>query len=219
MFGKNKKLGVEKGSGEYLKVHAIFSTIQGEGPYSGRAAIFIRLSGCNLACEFCDTEFDFYQVLSTIQVLDEVKSIDSAANLIVITGGEPLRQNINLLCKELLQAGYEIQIETNGTIYQEVPDDVKFVCSPKMSNESYSPIRKDVLQHTIAIKFLISSQLPGYSKIEEVGQSEFGIPVYVQPIDEGDAHINFVNTELAVKLVKRHNARLSLQVHKIIGIE
>ena len=94
MFGNNPKLPFEKGDGIYLKVHSIFETIQGEGPYSGYQAIFIRLSGCNLACEFCDTEFDEYSILEIHDILKKIKSFEQTNPLIVIT-----LQNIHLCTK------------------------------------------------------------------------------------------------------------------------
>ena len=121
MFGNNLKLPFEKGDGTYLKVHSIFETIQGEGPYSGYQAIFIRLSGCNLACEFCDTEFDDYSILEIHDILKKIKSFEQINPLIVITGGEPFRQNISQLCKLLIINNFKIQIETNGTLYTDIP--------------------------------------------------------------------------------------------------
>lgn len=80
MFGRNPKLPQEFTDGKVLKVHSIFYTIQGEGPYSGRTAVFIRLSGCNLACSFCDTEFDLYESLELEQILDKVQDVCRLSN-------------------------------------------------------------------------------------------------------------------------------------------
>src|SRR5574343_1826946 len=82
-----------------LEVHSIFSTIQGEGPFCGRPAVFVRLAGCNLQCPGCDTDYtqnrarlDYEIILSIIR--DQLALTASKANLIVVTGGEPFRQNI-----------------------------------------------------------------------------------------------------------------------------
>ena len=72
MFGKNKILKPEIHDGNNLDVQEIFPTLQGEGPYAGWPAVFIRLGGCNLACDFCDTEFETYQNISLIKILEEV---------------------------------------------------------------------------------------------------------------------------------------------------
>jgi hypothetical protein len=219
MFGNKPKLPFEKGDGTYLKVHSIFETIQGEGPYSGYQAIFIRLSGCNLACEFCDTEFDDYSILEIHDILKKIKSFEQTNPLIVITGGEPFRQNISQLCKLLIINNFKIQIETNGTLYIDIPKEVELVCSPKPSNDKYHMIRHDILKQTIAIKFLISSNIKPYSDISEVGQKEYSIPVYVQSMDEYNKAINQDNLILAQKIAKKYNAILSLQIHKILNID
>ncbi len=130
MFGANIKLKPEITAGEFLKIHSIFHTIQGEGPFSGRASAFIRLSGCNLACKFCDTEFDYYEILSIDEILDRISSMKG---MVVITGGEPFRQTLGPLCKKLLSHGRMVQVETNGTLYNEIPDEILIVCSPKNS--------------------------------------------------------------------------------------
>lgn len=219
MFGKNPKLPFEKSDGSALKVNSIFLTIQGEGPYLGHQAVFIRLSGCNLACHFCDTEFDSFDILKVDEILKKVISIKCSAKLVVITGGEPFRQNINSLCQALLRHNFAVQIETNGTLYTEIPEAVQLVCSPKSSNGQYYPIRPEILEKTIALKFLISVNHEEYSDIAEVGQSKYDIPVYVQPLDEYDEFANQANILLTQKLARKHCAILSLQLHKILGIE
>jgi len=219
MFGNNSKLPFEKGDGASLKIHSIFETIQGEGPYSGYQAIFIRLSGCNLACKFCDTDFDNYITLEIQDILKKINSFEQIKPLIVITGGEPFRQNISPLCKLLIMHNFNVQIETNGTLYLDIPNEVELVCSPKISNNKYNTIRDDVLKQAIAIKFLISSHIANYSDISEVGQKKHGVPVYVQPMDEYNYTINQKNLILAQEVAKKHNAILSLQLHKILNIE
>ena len=219
MFGNNSKLPFEKGDGNSLKIHSIFETIQGEGPYSGHQAIFIRLSGCNLACKFCDTEFDNYKVLEIQGILKKIQSFEQIKPLIVITGGEPFRQNISPLCKLLIMHDFNVQVETNGTLYLDIPNEVELVCSPKISNNKYNMIRDDVLKQSIAIKFIISSNIISYSDISEVGQKKHDIPVYVQPMDEYNDTINQKNLILTQEVAKKHNAILSLQLHKILNIE
>ncbi len=226
MFGRNPKLPPEFFDGKVLKVHSIFYTIQGEGPYSGRPAVFIRLSGCNLACSFCDTEFDLYESLELEQILDRVRDVCRVSNrnlnkrmLIVITGGEPFRQRIGMLCDLLIKSNFEVQIETNGLLYNEISNEVQVICSPKNNGNGYYKIRDDVLRHTVGIKFIVSSSLEGYSNIAEVGQSEIGVPVYVQPMDEYDEEKNRSNIKLAIEIAMKNNAMFSMQLHKIVGME
>ena len=123
-----------------LSVFKVFHTIQGEGPFSGHRATFIRLVGCNLMCPLCDTDYTSQSTtMSVDDILLEVNEVSkveshlyedshelapptisaSSLPLVVITGGEPFRQNLIPLCEELVRAGFTVQIETNGTIVDE----------------------------------------------------------------------------------------------------
>lgn len=220
MFGKNQILKPKKSDGNLLDIQEIFFTFQGEGIFTGHPAVFIRLGGCNLACNFCDTEFDDFKELKLEEILKTVeylafKNNKRIANLIVITGGEPLRQPISKLCFELIQKGFTVQIETNGTLFQELPTGVEIICSPKNVSGKYFLIRQDLLPKISAFKFLISAFDEKYQAVPEVGQSQFKNPVYVQAIDEYDEEKNKKNRELTLKLASENGYRLSLQTHKI----
>ncbi len=225
MFGKNKILKPENHSGENLDIQEIFPTLQGEGPYAGHPAVFTRLGGCNLACNFCDTEFETYQNLSLKKILEEIQKFaknsqsEIVRKLVVITGGEPLRQPIKKLCEELIKLGFLVQIETNGTIYRDLPKEVKIICSPKIVNDRYYPIRPDLLARINAFKFIVSKNQKDYSQISEVGQSQSNIPVYLQPMDEYDEERNQENLEYTKRLCEENGHLLSLQIHKILGIK
>lgn len=224
MFGKNKILKPEIHDGFHLDVQEIFPTFQGEGPYVGYPSVFIRLGGCNLACDFCDTEFDSYQNFSVEEIVEKVLHLaknsagDLVRKLVVITGGEPLRQPIEQLCVELVRLDFLVQIETNGTLFRELPKEVKIICSPKITNEKYHQIRPDLLARINAFKFVISKSKKNYSEISEIGQSEFKIPVYLQPMDEQDASKNEENLQLVLELAEKLGHRVSLQIHKILGM-
>ena len=222
MLGKNQKLPAEFGDGSSLKVHSIFDTLQGEGPYSGHPALFIRLSGCNLACSFCDTEFDGYTTLSLEEILACVSSAVSTNfnfSVVVITGGEPFRQNIAPLCSRLIDAGYTVQIETNGLLYRPVDKRVKIVCSLKVVGGRYCSVHPDFLDHYLVFKFLVSDSISGYDDLPMDEVIGFGKPIYVQPMDEYDPEKNARNIALAMKLAKMHNVILCLQLHKILNID
>ncbi len=219
MFGKNPILKPEFGDGKSLKITEIFATFQGEGFYSGFPAVFVRLSGCNLKCDFCDTDFDEFQEISLAKIIEKITELseNKKYNLVVITGGEPFRQPISLFCEELIKLGFLVQIETNGTIFREVPKEVKIICSPKIINGKYHALRPDLLQRIDAIKFIISASKKEYSDICEIGQSK-EIPIYLQPMDEYDDEKNRANIDLTLKLAKKYGARISLQLHKILNI-
>lgn len=218
MFGQNPIRQPVMGAGESLEVKRIFPTIQGEGPLSGVPAVFVRLSGCNLQCSFCDTEFEDGESMQIGDILAQVNGVAGKRKLVVITGGEPLRQPISLLCQTLLDAGYAVQIETNGTLFRnDLPKEVSIVCSPKNpTGKAYTPVRPDVLARADALKFVISAHVAGY---QDVGMTGEGVPVYVQPMDEYDPAKNAANLERAKELAMTHGYHLSLQLHKIIGVE
>jgi organic radical activating enzyme len=218
MHGSNPIRPPVKGNGDMLDIEHIFATWQGEGPYTGWPAIFVRLGGCNLACTFCDTEFETFKPLALEAVLHQVKSLaGTTRRLVVITGGEPMRQPIEKLCAMLIDAGFKVQIETNGTLYRTLPENVEIVCSPKNTGNGYFPLRADLLARVNAFKFIVSADMPGYESIGDVGQGT--IPVYVQPMDEYDTAKNAANLKRAKELAERYGLRLSLQTHKIMGIE
>lgn len=221
MFGNNPIRPPVSGTGDSLDVQNIFATFQGEGPYTGWPSVFIRLGGCNLACKFCDTEFESFKSISLAEIINEVEelSVRNKAKLIVITGGEPFRQPIEKLCEQLVTKDYLVQIETNGTIYRELAASVKIICSPKNTRKKYQPIRDDLLQRLDALKFIVSADNPLYKDIAEVGQSRYNIPVYVQPMDEIDLDKNKANMKLALKIAEENGYRISLQTHKILGVE
>ncbi|MEY4463478.1 MAG: 7-carboxy-7-deazaguanine synthase [Pseudomonadota bacterium] len=225
MFGQNPKRSILNGDGTRLEVKSIFKTIQGEGIFVGSPAIFIRLGGCNLACNFCDTEFEDFELVDIDKILNKAESLalnsknEKSINLVVITGGEPMRQPIELLCRKLLDLDFKVQIETNGTLYRSLPKGVSIICSPKASKTGYSKIREDLLPQISAVKFIIAKNILEYSIIPEVGQTAYNIPVFVQPMDQNDQKLNDENNELAVKLALESGARLSLQTHKFLGIE
>jgi 7-carboxy-7-deazaguanine synthase len=101
-----------------MKVCEIFTSIQGESTFAGLPCTFVRLSGCNLRCAYCDTKYSYDGGLE-IELGDIVRRVNSAGvHLVEITGGEPLLQAKEsiLLSKELLDKGYEVLVETNGSI-------------------------------------------------------------------------------------------------------
>jgi organic radical activating enzyme len=223
MFGNNPKRKPLKGDGLFLNVKETFLTIQGEGILVGMPAVFVRLGGCNLACNFCDTEFEEFHNVSVQHLLDNINTLANTIDtnkkkLVVITGGEPFLQPIEKFCNDLVNAGYLVQIETNGTIYRPVHKEVIVMCSPKNNGHGYMQLREDLLQRISALKFIISASNTLYNQVNEVGQSKYNIDVYIQPMDEYNEVKNKANLELAIELAIKHGYRLSLQIHKYIGV-
>jgi 7-carboxy-7-deazaguanine synthase len=100
-----------------LQVNEIFYSIQGESTFTGRPCVFVRLTGCNLRCRWCDTAYAFYdgEMLTVEQVLEQVRAYKCP--LVEITGGEPLLQDeVHSLIDRLLLEGYEVLVETGGSL-------------------------------------------------------------------------------------------------------
>lgn len=216
-----------------LEVHSVFHTIQGEGPLTGHPAIFIRLAGCNLQCPLCDTDYtSARERLSPEALLKRVRDLHPGPRLVVITGGEPFRQDITLLVLLLIDEDYQVQIETNGTLAPPpgLPGfdaDVWLVCSPKTSR-----VHPDTLARTNAWKYVLKhgdvaeDGLPlralDHTARPYVQRPPPGFPVsavYVQPADEQDSVLNRCNLAASVKSCMTHGFTLQLQIHKIIGVE
>jgi len=115
-----------------LKVSEIFTSIHGEGVWQGTVVTFIRLSGCNLRCPMCDTQHEPGYYMGIGAVLERVAA-DEEVKRVVITGGEPLLQDIRTLTIGLSELGKTVHLETNGTIPDfKIMDDIDWIaCSPK----------------------------------------------------------------------------------------
>ena len=98
-----------------MKVNEIFYSLQGEGYFTGRPAVFIRLSGCNLKCPFCDTDFSEYKDMTEEEIVDEVCKLSIDCHFVVITGGEPTLQDCTYLIDLLHRNKYSVAMESNGT--------------------------------------------------------------------------------------------------------
>lgn len=213
-----------------VEVHSVFQTIQGEGPFTGQRAMFIRLAGCNLACPMCDTEYTAVREVCYPQdVLDQMFEAEARyGQLVVLTGGEPFRQNIRPLVEALLTAGYRVQIETNGTLYQDLPfAQITVVCSPKTG-----AIHKRLEPHVAALKYVLDHRsqasddgLPltalGHTASPRLARPQVGFKgtVYLQPVDTSDPVENKINLDAAVSGVLGHGYTLCLQTHKIINVD
>ena len=111
-----------------MRITEIFYSIQGESSYAGRPCVFVRTTGCNLRCVWCDTEYAFYggRDMSVDEVFEEIERLGHGCRLVELTGGEPLLQrDIGDLARRLLSAGYAVLCETSGSVtVGEVPAEV-----------------------------------------------------------------------------------------------
>lgn len=208
-----------------LEVVDIFSTIQGEGPYAGVPAVFVRLAGCDLQCPRCDTNYTVgRRMLVVDDLVGEIIDKHAAAQLIVFTGGEPFRQNLTPILVALNDLDYVTQVETNGTLFPTgVPHTI--VCCPKTSR-----VHESMYSMVKAWKYVVEE-----GKIDPVDglpTSSLGMnqrparppayfdrmQIYVQPLDTGDKDFNSSHVAAAVDVCNRFGYRLSLQQHKLLGL-
>lgn len=192
-----------------MKVNEIFYSIQGEGVYAGNSAIFVRFSGCNLKCPFCDTDFKKYTEMDEYEIVLEVMKQSSSCKFVVLTGGEPTLQVNSKLLELLHNKGYFVAMETNGT--NEVPAGVDWVtCSPKC---------QFVKNGELAIKQCNELKLV-YTGENEV--TDFGIKAdyyYLQPCDTGAENENrYIVNSLICYVKENPRWKISVQLQKILEV-
>lgn len=204
-----------------LKVNEIFYSIQGESTNAGLPCVFIRLTYCNIRCVYCDTEYAFYEGTdrSIEEIINEVKSF--GCRLVEITGGEPLvQENVHILMKQLCDMGYDVMIETGGSLPIELIDnrvkvimDLKTPYSKMEKKNRYENI--NYLKPDDEVKFVIGSRedydwaraiLSKYDLVNKVKQ------VLFSPVFDKVENIDLAKWILDDKL----NVRFQLQMHKYI---
>lgn len=193
-----------------MKINEIFYSVQGEGYYTGTAAIFVRFSGCNLQCPFCDTQFRNYVEMTEDEIIDKIKKYP--AYLVVFTGGEPTLQLTMSLVDKVHNIGKMVAIETNGT--NPVPANVDWVtCSPKFQ---YVKNGNLVLKEANEFKFVIDERID----FEDIKKLELKSNYFfIQPCDTGNFTINTEIMKRCIDIIKENpKYRLSLQTQKIINV-
>ena len=242
MFGDNA-VSPSRNAEEGFLVKELWYTIQGEGPWAGKPAVFLRLAGCNLRCFFCDTDFSGGTHYKLQDLVNEISTICAHNNChnVVITGGEPLLQELGLLftADELVHLLF--QIETAGTVWpdsmrdEDVEDQllderILIVVSPKTPN-----LHPKVIEYAHAFKYIVaegetseidglpnkSTQLPtkgNSSQIYRASLHDFRNSIYIQPCDVPNYEQSAANAVHAAHIVMQYGYRLSLQMHKIVGV-
>lgn len=234
---------IEVSDGKQLLVHSIFFTIQGEGPHVGKPSVFVRLGGCNLQCPGCDTEYtagaaheDIDSILTRVRM---AFSDYSGERLVVITGGEPFRQNIIPFANALVKSGHRVQVESNGTVgfrrHQGSKDPwfqhpypaphFEIVVSPKAGK-----VDSELFDYISAYKYVLDAN--NLDPKDGLPTSVLGLPgrparphasfsgkIYVQPADEQCEEGNEFNMEACINSAKRFGYQVSLQTHKLMGVD
>lgn len=252
MFGNNPIRKQDLSSPDRLWIQEVFPTIQGEGPYQGTPAVFVRLGGCNLKCFWCDTDFEsstWYPSVTELvsKIMECTQENFHMQPLVVLTGGEPLRQDIRYLLLELWEHDYHVQIETNGLLWLEGLEDavqdglLEIVCSPKTGK-----VHKQIMRWAASWKYIVDefSSCPKdglpmlstqradkamricrpWEHDEQFWDGPVFRTIWVQPLDvDYDALPDEFgttkrNTMYAAKCAMQHGYRLCLQQHKIAGV-
>ncbi len=188
-----------------LQLSEIFYSIQGEGLWTGTPAVFVRLAGCNLACDFCDTDYSTKFFAGVDEIVEKVREASGDCPMVVLTGGEPLAQaEAPALIEALRRDGRRVHVESNGTIFTDLPSDVWLCVSPKERVDPRMAARAN------EAKLIVDERVPE----EHLALFVEKPTILLQP--EGNKP---ANVSIALGYAKAHPARfrLSLQTHKFIG--
>ncbi len=192
-----------------LHVNEIFYSLQGEGGRQGESSIFIRLTQCNLKCDFCDTEFNTGVNRSLEEILTEIAHFP--CSWIIWTGGEPTLQLTDEILSFFRSKGYKQAIESNGLKPLSSLLDYT-VCSPKGNNFAWL---KEVNPEVTEIRLPVTAgdELP---EIKELPVAKY---YFLSPVFDTDARVTAKNINYCVDRIKSNPQwRLSVQMHKLINI-
>ncbi|UCM63332.1 7-carboxy-7-deazaguanine synthase QueE [Aeromonas hydrophila] len=222
----------------HYPINEIFQTIQGEGVFTGLPAIFVRLQGCPVGCPWCDTrhtwvvdparevevqavldcsnESDGWSKMSTEQILASFQQLGYQARHVVITGGEPCLYDLQDLSAALIEAGYQVQIETSGTSEIQTHEQTWVTVSPKINMKGGLPVLVSALERANEIKHPVATE----RHVEELDALlataclRENVVIALQPISQKPRA-----TQLAMATCIARNWRLSIQTHKYLDID
>ncbi len=193
-----------------MLVNEIFYSLQGEGFFTGTPSVFVRLSGCNLKCPFCDTDHQQGTEMSEMDIANAVAAYP--AKHVVVTGGEPSMQLTASLIDLLHQQGYFVAVETNGT--RLLPPNVDWITLSPKSPFVPTAAAQIALTRCDELKMVFTGTPPPDFPNLEVNHH------FLQPCDTGNAHENCKIMQAAVSYcLANPKWRLSLQTHKILNIQ
>lgn len=192
-----------------MRVKEIFYSLQGEGFYTGKAAIFVRFAGCNLQCSFCDTDFKNGEGMTELEILSKIQELSDDCKFVVLTGGEPTLQVTENFIRLLHNNGYYIAMETNGT--RKIPEGIDWVTvSPK---KHFTLNAEPVVDICNEVKVIFDAQ----STPDDCGiEANF---YYLQPCDTQNEEKNKEIINKCVEYIKNNPKwQLSLQTQKILNV-
>ena len=199
-------------SGEWLPVMEEFYTIQGEGHHTGKPAYFIRIGGCDNACHWCDVKASWFEAMFPLKHVDGLveRACGFPSKAVVITGGEPLMYNLDLLCKKFREKGMELFLETSGSDHLSGTWD--WIClSPKKD----IPVKPELFHHANELKVVVLDE-SYFAFAEDLALKMFDKSfLYLQP----EWGLRHKSMPITIEYVK-NNPRwmISLQSHKYMEI-
>ena len=202
-----------------MKVNEIFYSIEGEGIRAGTPCTFIRLYGCNLNCSYCDTRYscdnDDYRIMSIEEIMEQLKYFGCPN--VTVTGGEPLiHAGIDKLLIRLREEGYNVNVETNGSIVPRI-DGVTYTVDFKtkasgmsdfMEKEAFTSLDKED-----AVKFVVGSEEDLEQALEFTESVDIKAQIFISPVF---GKIELVQIAEFIKRHKLNNWRMQVQLHKLI---
>ncbi|QBX71904.1 7-carboxy-7-deazaguanine synthase QueE [Aeromonas hydrophila] len=222
----------------HYPINEIFQTIQGEGVFTGLPAIFVRLQGCPVGCPWCDTrhtwvvdparevgvqavldcsnESDGWSKMSTEQILASFQQLGYQARHVVITGGEPCLYDLQDLSAVLIEAGYQVQIETSGTSEIQTHEQTWVTVSPKINMKGGLPVLVSALERANEIKHPVATErhVEELDALLATARLRENVVIALQPISQKPRA-----TQLAMATCIARNWRLSIQTHKYLDID
>lgn len=204
-----------------ISLNEIYTSIQGEGLLLGTPGIFVRIQGCNLRCPWCDQPSALAFREKGVNLDNLMEAIEKHPHKhIVITGGEPFtEENLPLLVKELLSRGKSVQIETNGTLWNEGLEylalNIHITCSPKAVANWY--VHPKIREYAKELKFVVDDKLSS-DIILQFGEFLQREAVVLQPEGNKKAFLQKA-LDIQLKLLSiGYQIRVIPQVHKLLGL-
>lgn len=251
MRGSNRRLPVVQDADALLTVNRMYYSLADGGPFAGEPCIVLRLAGCGLACRWCDVDFEPIEFEGSAgdvaaRVVD-LRARQSACGLVVLTGGEPLRQPVAPLIRRLNDVGMRVLVETSGHVWRdeldglfairratgELPEPNVVVCSPKTPHvaDGLGP-RVHALKYMLRTgETCIRDGLPAANPQEQAtrairvarpsalrGPAFLPRSVYVQPLSTGSAHEDARYLDTAVAVSQRYGYTLALSLPRVLRL-
>lgn len=219
-----------------MQITEIYKSLQGESTYAGLPCVFVRLTGCNLRCSWCDTEYSFYggKRMSSEQVLAEVERLSAPGGLVEITGGEPMLQERDLVpfMQRLLDSGFKVLLETSGErplehVPAEIVKIVDVKCPGSGEGDTFHLENLKTLTPRDEVKFVIADRGDyelardftfGHDLAQHVHAVLFSPAFSREAAGPRDASNCLLDPQQLAEWMLEDNVpgRLSLQIHKLI---